>query len=115
MPYSTRGSAMTETSTGTSQRPRADVDREFTVAERSQFQLIMRRFLRHRLAVASIVIFLLVVVFAFAGPLLWQYDHTQFTPDNSVGPSLKHPFGTTEDGKDEMALVMRGTQQSIKV
>jgi ABC-type dipeptide/oligopeptide/nickel transport system permease subunit len=101
--------------TETSQRPRGGVEREFTVAERSQFQLIVRRFLRHRLAVASIAIFLLVVAFAFLGPLLWQYDHTQFTQDNSVGPSLKHPFGTTEDGKDEMALVMRGTQQSVKV
>jgi peptide/nickel transport system permease protein len=54
-------------------------------------------------------------VFAFAGPLLWHYDYTRFTPDNSVAPSLKHPFGTTEDGKDELALVMRGTQQSVKV
>jgi glutathione transport system permease protein len=106
---------MTETASTDTSSPRATVEREFTVAERSQTQLIVRRFLRHRLALASIVIFLLVVVFAFAGPLLWQYDHTQFTPDNSVGPSLKHPFGTTEDGKDEMALVMRGTQQSIKV
>jgi peptide/nickel transport system permease protein len=90
-------------------------EREFTVRERTQLQLTMRRFLRHRLAVASIVVLLLVVAFAFLGPLLWHYDYTQFTPDNSVAPSLKHPFGTTEDGKDELALVMRGTQQSVKV
>jgi ABC-type dipeptide/oligopeptide/nickel transport system permease subunit len=101
--------------TDTSSRPPAAVEREFTVVERSQFQLIVTRFLRHRLAVTSIAVFLLVVAFAFVGPLLWHYDHTQFTPDNSVAPSLKHPFGTTEDGKDEMALVMRGTQQSVKV
>jgi glutathione transport system permease protein len=103
--------------TDTSSPPRAGatVEREFTVVERSQFQLILRRFLRHRMAVASIGVFLLVVAFAFLGPLLWKYGYTQFTPDNSVSPSLKHPFGTTEDGKDEMALVMRGTQQSIKV
>jgi peptide/nickel transport system permease protein len=94
---------------------RAAAEREFTVRERTQLQLTVRRFLRHRLAVASLVILILVVVFAFAGPLAWHYDYTQFTPDNSVAPSLKHPFGTTEDGKDELALVMRGTQQSVKV
>jgi peptide/nickel transport system permease protein len=90
-------------------------EREFTVRERTQLQLTIRRFLRHRLAVASIVVLFLVVVFAFLGPLVWHYNYTQFTPDNSVAPSLKHPFGTTEDGKDELALVMRGTQQSVKV
>jgi peptide/nickel transport system permease protein len=94
---------------------RRAAEREFTVRERTQLQLTVRRFLRHRLAVASLVVLVLIVVFAFAGPLLWHYDYTRFTPDNSVAPSLKHPFGTTEDGKDELALVMRGTQQSVKV
>jgi glutathione transport system permease protein len=94
---------------------RRAAEREFTVRERTQLQLIARRFLRHRFAVAGLVVFVLVVVFAFAGPLLWHYNYTQFTSDNSVAPSLKHPFGTTEDGKDELALVMRGTQQSVKV
>jgi glutathione transport system permease protein len=94
---------------------RRAAEREFTVRELTQLQLTARRFLRHRLAVASLVLLILVVVFAFAGPLVWHYDYTQFTPDNSVAPSLKHPFGTTEDGKDELALVMRGTQQSVKV
>jgi peptide/nickel transport system permease protein len=90
-------------------------EREFTVRERTQLQLAARRFVRHRMAVAGMVVFVLVVVFAFIGPVLWHYGYTQFTPDNSVPPSLKHPFGTTEDGKDELALVMRGTQQSVKV
>jgi peptide/nickel transport system permease protein len=94
---------------------RRAAEREFTVRERTQLQLTVRRFLRHRLAVASLFVLVLVVVFAFVGPLLWRYDYAQFTPDNSVAPSLKHPFGTTEDGKDELALVMRGTQQSVKV
>jgi peptide/nickel transport system permease protein len=103
---------MTDTA-GTGARPATE--REFTVRERTQLQLTVRRFLRHRLAVVALAVLLLVIVFAFAGPLVWHYDYTQFTPDNSVAPSLKHPFGTTEEGKDELALVMRGTQQSVKV
>jgi peptide/nickel transport system permease protein len=91
------------------------VEREFTVRERSQFQQSVRRFLRHRLAVGSSVIFLLLVAFAFLGPLVWKYNYHTITPDNSVGPELAHPFGTDNLGHDLFAEVMRGLQQSIKV
>jgi ABC-type dipeptide/oligopeptide/nickel transport system permease subunit len=91
------------------------VDREFTVRERSQWQQAGRRFLRHRLAVGSLTIFLLLVVFAFLGPLIWKYKYTTITPDNSVGPRWGHPFGTDNLGHDLFAEVMRGLQQSIKV
>lgn len=36
------------------------VEREFTAKERSQLQLAYRRFLRHRLAAISVVIFVLL-------------------------------------------------------
>lgn len=85
-------------------------------AERSQLQLVARRFLRHRLAVGSVVLFLLIVAFAFIGPLLWPYDHL-IEPGipSSEPPSLAHPFGTTSAGHDVFGQVMRGTQQSLKV
>lgn len=87
-----------------------------TTRQRSQLQLALRRFLRHRLAVASLIVFLLVVGFAFVGPFLWPYDHliARGVPP-SAPPSLDHPFGTTTAGQDVMGQVMRGTQQSLKV
>jgi peptide/nickel transport system permease protein len=87
-----------------------------TTKERSQLELVVRRFLRHRLAMASLVVLLLVVAFAFLGPLVWPYDHTiQREIPSSVPPSVDHPFGTTSAGHDMLGLVMRGTQQSLKV
>ena len=74
-----------------------------------------RRFFRHRLAVASLVVFLLILAFAYVGPLVWKYDFTTITDDLSQPPSLAHPFGTDAIGHDTMAQVMRGTQQSIKI
>jgi ABC-type dipeptide/oligopeptide/nickel transport system permease subunit len=91
------------------------VDREFTVEERSQWQQALRRFLRHRVAMLSLGVFILLLLFAFVGPHLWKYKYTQLTPDNSVGPSLKHPFGTDNLGYDGLAVIMRGTQQSLKI
>lgn len=93
----------------------ATVEREFTVAERSQTRMILRRFLQHRMAVASLIVFAAVLVFAFVGPLFWDYTYTQRTGDFSAAPSLKHPFGTTADGKDTFAMVMRGTQRSVEI
>jgi glutathione transport system permease protein len=90
-------------------------EREFTVEEKSQWQQALRRFLRHRIAMASLVVFVLLLLFAFVGPLVWKYKYTELTDDNSVGPSLKHPFGTDNLGADGLAVIMRGTQQSLKI
>jgi ABC-type dipeptide/oligopeptide/nickel transport system permease subunit len=109
--------ARSVTTPGTPQpvSPSAGTDREFTVKERSQLRQALRRFLRHRLAVGSLVLFILIVLLAFIGPLLWKYKYTDFTNDNSVPPSLAHPFGTDSSGHDAFAQVLRGLQQSVKV
>lgn len=93
----------------------APAEREFTVAERSQAQLVLRRFLRHRLAMVSLVVLLAVVVLAFVGGWLWKYSVVDITPDESEPPSWEHPFGTDATGKDQFALVLRGTQISIGI
>lgn len=87
-----------------------------TTEERTQFRMVVTRFLRHRVAVASLVVFVLIVLFAFVGPLLWQWDHTinREIPSDQP-PSWDHPFGTTRAGQDVMGQVMRGTQQTLKV
>ena len=90
-------------------------EREFTVAQRSQAQLVLRRFRQHRLALASVVVLLALVLLAFIGGWLWKYSVTDFTPDESQPPSWAHPFGTDAAGLDTFALVLRGTQISIGI
>ena len=94
---------------------REPADGEFGVAPRSQWQLVLRRFRQHKLAVASLVVLFLVFLFAFLGPVIWHYGPNDFTDDFSVPPSLKHPFGTDSNGADHMAQVMAGTQLSMKI
>lgn len=95
------------------QQPRAE--HEFTVRQRSQTQLVLRRFVRHRAAMASLVVFVLILLWAFIGPHLWHYSYQKYTQDNSQAPSWKHPFGTNSSGYDAYAQVMRGTQTSLKI
>ncbi|MDN5918806.1 MAG: ABC transporter permease [Pseudonocardia sp.] len=91
------------------------VDREFTVAERSQAQLVFRRFLAHRAAMVSLVVLVALVLLAYVGGALWKYGVGEITPDNSVPPSLDHPFGTDAVGKDQFAQVLGGTRISLQV
>jgi peptide/nickel transport system permease protein len=94
---------------------REPTDSEFGVQARNQWQLVLRRFRQHKLAVASVVVLFLVFLFAFLGPVVWHYGPNDFTDDFSVAPSLKHPFGTDSNGADHMAQVMAGTQLSLKI
>ncbi|HTJ72463.1 MAG TPA: ABC transporter permease [Actinospica sp.] len=95
--------------------PAGPVEREFTVKARTQSQLILRRFLQHKLAVISLFVLIAVILLAFVGGALWHYKYTDITPDNSVPPSGTHPFGTDNLGYDEFARVLRGTQRSLEI
>jgi ABC-type dipeptide/oligopeptide/nickel transport system permease subunit len=95
--------------------PAARVEREFTIKERAQWQLILRRFLHHRLAVVSLGIFIFIIVLSYAGAAIWKYKYNTITPDNSQTPSFAHPFGTDSLGHDMFARVLRGSQQSLLV
>jgi ABC-type dipeptide/oligopeptide/nickel transport system permease subunit len=90
-------------------------EREFTVKRRSQTQMILRRFLAHRLAVASLVVFLVVVILSLIGGRLWKYSYADITNEFSSPPSLKHPMGTDDIGHDSLAQVLRGSQKSVQV
>jgi peptide/nickel transport system permease protein len=63
----------------------------------------------------SLVVFVLILLWAFIGPHLWHYSYEKYTEDNSKAPSWKHPFGTNSSGYDAYAQVMRGTQTSLKI
>jgi len=96
----------------------------------SQGQLVLRRFLRHRAAMVSSVVLVLVTLLAFTsigiGPVpgWWGKDFTRAAdvidggrPTLSLWPLSigEHPFGQDTTGKDYFALVMRGTQISLLI
>jgi peptide/nickel transport system permease protein len=91
------------------------VEREFTVKERKQWQIILGRFFRHRLAVGSLIVFILLVLLAYVGPLVWKYEYTDLSSPSSVRFSPSNPMGTDSLGHDLFAQVQRGMQQSLLV
>jgi ABC-type dipeptide/oligopeptide/nickel transport system permease subunit len=108
------------------------------VAGLSQGQIVRRRFLRHKAAMASLVLLIFIVLLATTsigwGPIpgWWKYDSSSVVrpnPDQSPTMSLRpawlggdglrigdHPFGLdNEKGRDMFALTMRGVQMSLVV
>jgi peptide/nickel transport system permease protein len=90
-------------------------EREFTVQRRSQTQMIMRRFMAHKLAVGSLVVFVIVVIISLIGGRFWKYGYADITDEFSSPPSLQHPMGTDDIGHDSLAQVLRGAQKSVQV
>ncbi len=105
----------------TTPMPGPGPDREFTVEARSQWKTIVRRFVHHRLAMISLFLFVLLVIASIIGPPLWKYkfDQTLRKPAGSgpnwLSPTWEHPFGISRTGYDQLALVMRGLQYSIRI
>ncbi|GAA3872136.1 ABC transporter permease [Saccharothrix violaceirubra] len=82
---------------------------------RKQWQVILRRFLRHRAAVAGVIIFVVLVLFAFFGGLFWKYSFSELSLGRYKPPSGQHPFGTDRLGGDMVAQTIRGTQFSLQI
>jgi peptide/nickel transport system permease protein len=78
--------------------------------------LYVRRFMRNRPAVAGIVIFILLVLFAVIGPLFQKYDHIELDfLALSDAPNADHWFGTNNSGNDLYAMVVVGLQRSMMI
>jgi peptide/nickel transport system permease protein len=75
-----------------------------------------RRFRRHRLAVASGVILIAMILAILLGPLFWTVpiNEIDFTA-RLAGPSWLHPFGTDDLGQDLLARMIYGGRISLAV
>ncbi|MDP2804150.1 MAG: ABC transporter permease [Phreatobacter sp.] len=75
-----------------------------------------RKFRRHKLAVASSVALLTIIVAVIVGPWVWPVaiDDIDFTA-RLQGPSWSHPFGTDDLGQDLLARMIYGGRISLAV
>ena len=75
--------------------------------------LIFRRFMKHKLAVLGLVILTVITLSSIAAPL-YKYDPEEISLRNKLQPpSLEHPMGTDDLGRDLMARILYGGRISL--
>src|SRR5579859_1867637 len=75
-----------------------------------------RRFRRHRLAVASSVLLLAMILAVVVGPFVWRVQINEIDFAAMLdGPSWAHPLGTDDLGQDLLARMLYGGRISLSV
>lgn len=75
-----------------------------------------QRLKANRIAMTAMVIILILMLFAFLGPVLSPYTYDQqVRGDEGLWPCLRHPFGTDRLGRDLLVRCMIGSRISIIV
>jgi len=79
-------------------------------------RLILRRFLRNKGAVLGLVVITALVVIALIGPYVtqWAYDEVDRRAYLKP-PSERHLLGSTQSGRDMLALTLRGLRKSLLI
>src|SRR5215216_6800913 len=84
------------------------------VKSRSRREDFFRTFFSNRLAIFGAVIMAIFILMAVFAPLLAPYDPLdQNLPEKFDGPSLTHPFGQDELGRDILSRVIYGARISL--
>lgn len=85
-----------------------------------QWRLVARRFRRRKVALAGLVILGVLALSAVLAPLLAPYElnptlDSEVLSESRQPPSLHHPFGTDELGRDQLTRVLYGGRVSLLV
>jgi len=89
---------------------------------RSPWGDVWFQFRKHKGAMLFAGVLLFLVLFVLAGPLVWRVDPNFIEPDTvkmfkvrNKPPSLAHPMGTDQLGRDMLARMMYGGRISLAV
>lgn len=89
---------------------------ELRSAQRSQWSMALERFRAHRPAVLGVFVLATLALLSAAAPIVSPYD-----PDKTAllliyePPSLAHPFGTDDLGRDLATRILYGGRVSLSV
>ena len=101
-------------------RPGADIAAQAEGGEAyiagTTWAMAARVFVENRLAVAGVAFVILVFLFCFVGPLIYQTNQVNTDISNiTQSPSSAHPLGTDNVGYDLLGRLMVGGQTSLEI
>ena len=91
-------------------------DRNLAALPSSARRSFVAAFLENRLGVLGLGIIVLVVLFCFAGPLVYHTNQLQANIVlTNLGPRAGHPLGTDANGFDILGRLMVGGQSALEI
>lgn len=88
---------------------------EFGAKEEKYWHMVLRRFLKHKLAVGGLVIVVLLILCAVFAPFIAPQDPYTITDVFNGAPSAEHLLGTDRVGRDVLSRLIFGTRVSLSV
>jgi peptide/nickel transport system permease protein len=90
-------------------------DNDFAQSE-GFWSATLRRLLKHPIGRIGVIIVSILVIMAIFGPLISPYDPNEIDFSNRFSPpTLSHPFGTDDFGRDILSRVLYGARISLMV
>lgn len=82
----------------------------------SMIKILIRSFIKNKLALASFIVLIFLLLIVIFGPWIAPYDASETDYDSILeGPSLNHLAGTDEFGKDVFSRLIIGARTSLSV
>jgi len=96
--------------------PRIEGDEILQQKLESPWAIVLRRFIRHRIALFSMIVLGIIVLMAIAAPLItWHDPNFNNPPNKNMPPSFNHIMGTDYIGRDMFARIVYAARVSLGI
>lgn len=94
-----------------------DAEALLSPEKENQFMVVWRRFRRHRLALAGLIVITIFILMALFANVLAPYDPITYQDPytKNAAPSAEHPLGTDEIGRDVFSRLLYAARISLSV
>jgi len=75
----------------------------------------IRKLMADRMGFVAAIVVLIMLFTAYVAPFFFPVDLNDLGTDSFLPPSLQHPFGTDEYGRNELLLVINGAKTSLTI
>lgn len=91
-------------------------DKNKKVRKSSELRRVFRQFSKNKAAMAGLIIFVLEILLAILAPWITPYNYAAMDMSSQFAlPSLTHPFGCDDVGRDILARILYGARYSLSL
>ena len=95
---------------------KAAAPKEKRKKKQSMVRMTLHRLAKNKMAMFGMIVIIFMLLVALFGPMIAPYDYAEPDIVNAyAGPSLAHPFGTDDLGRDIFSRLIVGSRDSLRI